>query len=112
MKSLYGVSQAGNHSFAINYCHYLENIGITESINDLCFLFRNESFTVIELQTNDTLIFANNAFAIYEKKTNQIAKIMTQLREQLDMTHFIKLINVKIKFSKNRSFYFNYKFYV
>ncbi len=45
---------------------------------------------VVDLQTNDTVIFANQEFANKKEKAIIEAKIMTKLREKLDSKNSIK----------------------
>ena len=68
IKPLYSIFKVDNYWFATYYCYYLKKLDITKSAYDLYFLFCNKFFTIIKLQTNDTLIFVTNTFVIYKKK--------------------------------------------
>lgn len=46
------------------------------SINDLYLFHRCERFSLIWLQTNDTLMLAHNTFAVKEEKAIKTAKFM------------------------------------
>lgn len=109
MKPLYGVPEAGNHWFATYHRHHLEKLGMTESTYDSCFLYSNQPFAMIGLQTDDTLIFAADEFATREEEAIQAAKIMTKPRECLNASHPIKFNGVKIKLESDGSIYLNHE---
>ena len=109
MKSLYDVSEADNYWFAVYHRHHFEKLDMTESIYDSCFLYSNQFFAIIELQTDDTLIFAIDEFATREKETIQAVKIMIKFRECLDASYLIKFNDVKIKFESDGNIYLSHE---
>jgi hypothetical protein len=62
---------------------------------------------VVNLQTNDTLIFANREFADEKEKTIVEAKIMTKSREKFDSKNSIKFNDTIITQLENDDIYFN-----
>jgi hypothetical protein len=65
---------------------------MTKSTYDFCLLFinQNESFEVIEMQTDDTLMLKDDHFAELEESELKKAKLMFKKREML-----ITLISIK-----------------
>ena len=63
MKPLYGVPEAGNHWFKTYYSHHMRELNMMQSTYDTCLLYSRESFGLVGLQTNDTLIVLDRAFA-------------------------------------------------
>jgi hypothetical protein len=67
---------------------------MTESTYDLCLLFinQNESFEVIEMQTDDTLMLEDDRFAELKENELKKAKLMFKKRK-------ILIIVISIKFN-------------
>jgi hypothetical protein len=67
---------------------------MTKSTYDFCLLFinQNESFEVIEMQTDDILMLRNNRFAELKKSELKKAKLMFKKRKML-------IIFISIKFN-------------
>lgn len=68
---------------------------MVESIYDSCLLYRlraekNESFEVVGMQIDDTLILANETFAKHEEEAIIVADIKSKSRDQLATGHPIK----------------------
>jgi hypothetical protein len=74
IKSFYDVSETKTHWFNIYHTHHKENLNMTKSTYDLCLLFinQNESFELIEMQTDDTLMLRDDRFA--ELEENELKK--------------------------------------
>ena len=78
IKPLYGVPEAGNHWFATYHNHYINIFAMSESTYNLCLLYKCEPFSIVEVQTNDTLMLTNNIFAVMEEKAIKTAKFITK----------------------------------
>ena len=65
LKPLYGVPEAGTHWFATYHKHYIEKLAITTSTYNLCLLITKtgSAFSLVGMQTDDTLILAEEEFA-------------------------------------------------
>ncbi len=94
IKSLYDVSEAKAHWFNTYHNHHKKNLNMTKSTYDFCLLFinQNESFEVIEMQTDDILMLRNNRFAELKKSELKKAKLMFKKRKML-------IIFISIKFN-------------
>ena len=74
---------------------------------DLCFLYIcNKGFGIVELQTDDILIFGNEIFANFENFHFHEIKLLAKDRDQFTFKHFFKFNDVYIK-QKGNSFHFN-----
>ena len=82
---------------------------MNEFIYDFCFLYSNQLFDLMNLQTDDTLILINDEFAIRKNEIIQHAKIMTKSREQLIIVNSVRFNGIKIKLLKNESITLNQK---
>ncbi len=71
------------------------------------FSLFNSANEVVDLQTNDILIFANQEFADKEEKAIVEAKIMTKSREKLDSKNSIKFNDTIITRFENDDIYLN-----
>lgn len=78
VKTFYNIPEAHNYLFAIYYKYYINSFIMTESTYDPCLLFRYERFSIIDLQTDNTLMLANNTFTSIEEKTIKTARFMTK----------------------------------
>ena len=109
MKSLYEVPEVGNHWFAIYHKHHFDMLTMKESTYDSCLLYSHQSFGIVEMQTDDTLLLAIDDFANREKKAVKSAKILTKDRICLISTNPIKFNGMKIQlhFSIKNSNFFN-----
>jgi hypothetical protein len=85
IKPLYGVPEAGAHWFSTYHDHHKKNLNMTESTYDPCLLFtnQNESFGVVGMQTDDTLMLGDDRFAELEESELEKAKLMSKKREML-----------------------------
>lgn len=78
VKPFYDVSEAGNYLFATYYNYHINIFIMFESTYNPYLFHRFEPFSIVELQTNDTLILANNSFAHKEDKAIKTAKFITK----------------------------------
>jgi hypothetical protein len=92
VKPLYGVPEAGNYWFKTYYSHYINQLYIEQSTYDPCLLQSNTPFTIIGLQTDDTLFLADNTFAEAEETKLKRAGFVAKEREQLT-------VNTPLKFN-------------
>jgi hypothetical protein len=84
------VPEVGNHWFNTYHRHHLEQLGIHQSTLDPCLLFYNNkndkndnSFGIVGMQTDDTLLLADEAFAEAEENRLQEAGFFSKNREKL-----------------------------
>jgi hypothetical protein len=78
IKPLYGIAEAGVHWFTTYQGHHLRELGMTTSTYDPCLLITNnsseDSFGIVGMQTDDTLILSTPAFsALEQEKLEQAA---------------------------------------
>src|SRR5271170_4382435 len=83
LKPLYGVPEAGNYWFKTYHAHYVKNLNITQSTYDPCLLYSNELFSIIGLQTDDTLFLIDKTFIDTEENELYKAKFTAKERERL-----------------------------
>ena len=69
LKPLYGIAEAGTHWWATYFKHYKEKLIITTLIYNLCFLITTsiDKFSIVGMQTNNTIILYNNVFLTLEE---------------------------------------------
>lgn len=67
MKLLYGVLKAGNHWFSTYHIYHNEKRVIKKLIYNLCLLYFSGLFSIVQMQSNETLILVNNNFQNKEK---------------------------------------------
>ena len=67
VKPLYSVLKAGNHWFKTYYSHHVNELGIEQSTYDPCLLYNNHPFSIVGLQTDDTLFVGDDAFTEKEQ---------------------------------------------
>jgi transposase InsO family protein len=72
IKPLYGIAEAGVHWFTTYQGHHLHELGMATSTYDPCLLITNgsshESFGIVGMQTDDTLILSTPAFSAMEQE--------------------------------------------
>jgi hypothetical protein len=95
VKPLYGVPESGNHWFKTYHGHHTEQLGMTQSTYDPCFLYRNslstkEPRSFVGLQTDDTLILGNTLFADLEEQKLKSEGLISKDRESLAQDRPIK----------------------
>jgi hypothetical protein len=61
-----------------------------QSTYNPCLLYSNEPFSVVGLQTDDTLFVGNDCFAEKEQVKLEEAKFIAKERERLTLTHDLK----------------------
>ena len=66
IQPLYSILEAKNHWFKTYYQHYTEKLKIKVSLYNPYLLYTNNdrNFSVVGLQTNDTLFLTNEVFTI------------------------------------------------
>src|SRR5436305_10836267 len=84
-KPLYGIPEAGTHWWATYYKHHKEKLSMVTSTYDPCLLVstKKDTFGVVGMQTDDTLILASTAFAELEDNELQKAKLTAKPRDTL-----------------------------
>ena len=99
IKPLYGVPEAGAHSYSTYHTHHKEKLSMTESTYDPCLLYTKEStgFGVVGMQIDDTLILADEIFATAEENQLTEAKLLAKEQEKLTTTTPIKFNGGYIK---------------
>ena len=75
---------------------------MSQFIYDPCLLYNIRPFSVIGLQTNDTLFIGDNEFVKQEQLQLQKAKFLAKERKRLTFTHNLKF-NSGIIYLKNDS---------
>ncbi len=92
VKFLYDVSETEAHWFNTHQKHHKNNLMMIESTFDSCLLhidFINH-FELVNLQTDDTLIFADDEFVALEEKKLAHAHLTFKKREKLNLIISIK----------------------
>jgi hypothetical protein len=92
LKPLYGVPEAGNHWFRTYHEHHVDKLQMQQSTFDPCFLYCNDPFGLVGLQTDDTLILASKELADSEEGELHKAGFLAKEREQLT-------VNTPLKFN-------------
>ncbi len=92
IKPLYDVLEIETHWFNTYHDHHKKNLNMSKSTYDFCLLFinQNESFEVIEMQTDDTLMLRDDRFAELEESELKKAKLMFKKRKMLIIFILIK----------------------
>ena len=101
VKSLYDVPEAGKNWFAIYHNYHINNFSMTESTYNLSLLYRYEPFSIVGLQTDDTLMLANNNFTAIEEEAIKTAKFMTKKQAYLLPKTPIKFNGIWIQLALN-----------
>ena len=83
VKPLYEVAEAGTHWWVTYHNHHLKKLQMITSTYDPCLLQTNKPFSIVGLQTNDTLFLADKEFADTEQNKLHKAKFMAKECEQL-----------------------------
>ncbi len=90
IKLLYSVPETGNYQFKTYYSHYLNELAIEQSTYNPCLLYSNRPFSIISLQTDDTLFVRDDNFAKKEQAGLEKAKFIAKEREYLTFTCNLK----------------------
>jgi hypothetical protein len=70
---------------------------MSKSTYNPCLLFSNNPFSIVSLQTNNTLFVVDSAFVAKEEDTLREAGFLAKDREQLSTTYSIKFNSGLIK---------------
>jgi hypothetical protein len=85
------VPEAGNHWFKTYYIYYIKQLYIEQLTYNPCLLQSNNSFSIVGLQTNNTLFLANKTFAKVKQIKLNKTKFITKEQEQLTIKHLLSL---------------------
>jgi hypothetical protein len=106
MKPFYSIPKARNHWFRTYYKYYLEKLNIKQSIYNSCFIFSIlVFFSIVGLQTDNTLIPADKNFALAEEIELKKTKFIVKEREEFIINSSIKFNNRIIELQENRTIY-------
>jgi len=85
MKALYGIPEAGTHWFGTYHNHHTEQLKMVTSTYDPCLLISTtkEAFSMVGMQTDDTLILGTRKFSILEDEELSKAKLRAKPKEAL-----------------------------
>ncbi len=99
IKSLYDVWKADNHSFKTYHNHHMNKLKIIQFTYNSCLLYiiDNICMSIVNMQTDNTLILTDQLFAVVEKEAIYSAKIMIKTREQLTSKNSLKFNDTKIE---------------
>ena len=101
MKLLYSVLKVSNYWFAIYHTYHKKKLKMIESIYNPHFLYNFSLFSIVRMQTDNTLILINNHFASTKKDAIRSVKIMIKNREHFTPTYFLKFNSAQIKLKLN-----------
>jgi hypothetical protein len=84
-KPLYGMPEAGTHWWAIYHKHHREKLAIATSTYDPCLLITTTkaTFSVVGIQTDNTLILRSKEFDTIKNKKLTRAKFSAKPKELL-----------------------------
>jgi hypothetical protein len=82
-KLLYGIPEAGTHWWATYHKHHREKLVMATSTYDPCLLITTTkaAFSVVEIQTDDTLILRSKEFDTIEEEELTKAKFSAKPKE-------------------------------
>ena len=89
VKPLYGIAEAGVHWFVTYHDHHTQKLGMASSTYDQCLLITNQkedSFGIVGLQTDDTLILGDQTFLEAEQRELRKAGFTAKPRTELTVT--------------------------
>jgi hypothetical protein len=74
LKPLYGIPKAGTHWFSTYHSHYTKKLAMVTSTYNPCLLITTtrDTFGIVDMQTNNTLILALYEFS--QKEESELAK--------------------------------------
>ena len=82
--------KARNYWFKTYYNYYIDKLLIRQSTYDPCLLYSNQPFSVVGIQTDDTLILGDYDFIDKEQAQLQKASFLAKDREQLSIENDLK----------------------
>ncbi|KAM4061465.1 cwf18 domain containing protein [Hirsutella rhossiliensis] len=87
IKPLYGIAEAGVHWFRTYHGHHVDNLDMSTSTYDLCFLITNkgpDNFGIVGMQTDDTLMLGTQRFSALEEA--ELVKAQFRAKPKTTMT--------------------------
>ena len=81
LKSLYNVPKASNYWFKTYYLYYTQQLRTEQSTYNPCLLYSNEPFSIVGLQTNNTLFLTDKVFTTTKQTELQKAKFIAKDQE-------------------------------
>jgi hypothetical protein len=112
IKPLYGIAEAGVHWWATYHRHHREQLKMRMSTFDPCLLVTEgpaESFGLVGMQTDDTLVLGTPAFSAREEKKIQKAKIVCKPKTTLTPTSPIDYNGTRLSLHEDGSLDVNQK---
>lgn len=85
-KLLYGIPEAGTHWWATYHNHHVKRLGMENSTYDPCLLItvnNPDSFGIVGMQTDNTLILANDRFAAKEEEELLASELQAKPKDML-----------------------------
>ena len=107
VKPVYSVAEAGNHWFVTYHNNYINTFSITELTYDPYLFSRCESFGMVDLQTDDTLMLTKNTLTAMEEEAMKTAKFITKERACLLLQTSIKFSSTWIQLTPNEDITLN-----
>jgi hypothetical protein len=101
---LYGILEAGNSWFATYYKHHLNKLLIETSLFDPCLMLTKadgDSFRIVGIQTNDTLILGDRSFLEQENRELKAAKLLAKPIERLTVDNPLMFNRYKLIIDKD-----------
>jgi hypothetical protein len=85
IKSLYKIAKAGIYWWAIYSKYHKDKLFMAISTYDLCLLITitENGFSIVRIQTDDTIILTDESFSILKKNELLNAKFITKSKEKL-----------------------------
>ncbi|KAI1004025.1 hypothetical protein K3495_g4184 [Podosphaera aphanis] len=104
IKPLYGVPEAGNHWFKTYHDYHMNQLKLNESTYDPCLLWTNidDYFSIVGLQTDDTLFLVNESFADAEQNSLKKAQFLAKDHGVITLTQERQCNNISIVESDKR----------
>lgn len=106
IKPLYGIAEAGVHWLSAYQKHHINNLNMQTSTYDPCFLIviDHNSFSIVGLQTDDTLMVATSSFSEKEEDELHKAQFRAKPKTQLSPNQLIDLNCVKLSIQDENIF--------
>jgi hypothetical protein len=90
LKLLYRIPKAKTYWWTIYYKYYKEKLSITISIYNPCFLITTkEAFSLIGMQTDNTLILVLKEFSVLEDNKFSKTKFLAKFKEAIVLKNLL-----------------------